>query len=69
MRAWTDTTTVKRVKLLPRDLLPPDQVFERAAPFLLKALLAAKDEDLVNYYCPYSHAAHSLLLLTGGERR
>ena len=48
---------------------PPIRSLSAAAGFLLKALLAARDEDLVKYYCPYSHAAHSLLLLTAGERR
>lgn len=44
--------------LLPDDLTPPDSVFERAAAWLLKSLLEWERTDLMNTYCPYSHAAH-----------
>ncbi len=55
--------------LLPSDLIPHATVFENAGQFLLKAILSAEDEDLLKHYCPYSHAAHSLRLLSSNDRR
>jgi hypothetical protein len=55
--------------LLPADIRPADSLFDNAARFLLTSLLSASDDDILAYYCPYSHAAHALLLLARRERR
>jgi hypothetical protein len=49
--------------LLPPDLLPPRDCFLRATRWLQVRLLAASDDDLLNHYCPFSHAARTLILL------
>lgn len=50
--------------LLPRDMLPPTSCFLRGARFLERQLLLASPEAILEGYCPYSHAARVLQLLT-----
>ena len=52
------------ILLLPDDMLPPNDVFDRAGHFLLSSISACEERDLHRHYCPYSHAARVLLLLT-----
>jgi hypothetical protein len=54
--------------MLPTELLPDSELFNRSAHFLLHALLSVEDSDLLAMYCPYSHAAYSLRLMAGQER-
>jgi hypothetical protein len=55
--------------LLPSHLQPPHQVFARGARWLSEALMeeSRDGEWVVQNYCPATHAARSLLLLSGGS--
>lgn len=72
VRAETDTASrvhvtghhVDWMLLLMPDMLPPDETFQRSAEFLQASLLAASGEEIQSHYCPYSHAAHVLMVLT-----
>jgi len=45
------------------DMLPSDEVFQRAAEFLQESLLCASQDAIQEHYCPYCHAAHALVTL------
>ncbi|HEX7379514.1 MAG TPA: hypothetical protein VF278_20495 [Pirellulales bacterium] len=50
--------------MLPADMMPSQDVFDRAAAWLLASLLGWDQANLTNTYCPYSHAAHVIKTLT-----
>jgi hypothetical protein len=50
--------------MLPAQMQPKDEPIKRAAMFLASELAAATDEELEESYCPYSHAARVLRLLS-----
>lgn len=53
--------------LLPPEMAPPEDLFRRAAAWLLACLLQCDEKDIVSNYCPYSHAAHILLAIGPGH--
>jgi hypothetical protein len=50
--------------LLPRDMMATDDVISRGASWLLGCLLDCPESELIENYCPYSHAGHVLAVLS-----
>lgn len=55
---------VEWMLLLPDDLRPPDACFERAGKWLHSQVLACEEKSIDEAYCPYSHAANVVRLLS-----
>lgn len=53
--------------MLPHELIPENEVFQRASDYLLTSLLEASGDEIQEHYCPYSHAGHTLLVLSSDE--
>jgi hypothetical protein len=66
--AWEDVLVtghqLEWMILLPSDMVPAKECLVRGANFLLRGLESAAPDTLEAFYCPYSHAARVLRLLT-----
>jgi hypothetical protein len=55
---------VEWMLILPQDMQPATETFQRAAKFLAQELKSAKDEEIQQSYCPFSHAVRYLRLIS-----
>lgn len=56
--------SIEWLMMLPAELRPGRDCFQRAAGWLERQLLTCPDEEIAKNYCPYSHAGRVLLLLS-----
>lgn len=65
-RALVVSHHVHWMLMLAPKMQPANDTYRRAAHFLVNAVASATDNDILRYYCPYSHAAKVLVSLTAG---
>lgn len=53
--------------MLPEEITVNEDLFQRAADYLLEQLQVAADSEIKTAYCPFSHAAHVLRLLSSED--